>query len=71
MKEIKVATFCGPGEKCVSYVNAYTYYYHTDWNNCVIFNVQAKNGIEAKKIAKRLRIEHEARRVNPEPPEGV
>jgi len=49
--KIKVATFrhCEPGRKPM--YSAYTRYYNTAWAGCMVFEVEAKNGTEAKKKA--------------------
>lgn len=57
--EYKVGTFCYPKETRISKINAYTLTYNADWPECVEFLVQAPNGNEAKKIAKKLRAKHE------------
>lgn len=57
--KIKVGTFCDKGETRVSKIQAYTLTYNVSWTGGKEYEVEAKNGTEAKKIAKQLRLEDE------------
>lgn len=67
MKRIKVGTYYRPEERSgrpvrASHINAYTYWYNTNWPGCVEYEVEAANGTEAKRVAVRRRLEHEQAR---------
>lgn len=62
--EIRVATFFdqrlphGTFPR-LRHVSAYTLWYNPEWPGCIIYNVVAPNGKEARKLARRLRLNHE------------
>ena len=59
---IHVATYWHPRKNrpcCASQVRCYTRDYNSQWDDYVGFDVEAFTGTEAKKIAARLRVEHE------------
>jgi hypothetical protein len=60
-KAFEVATFCDKKETRISKVNAYTGYYNPCWDGYKMFVVEAVSDSEAKKIAKKLRLEWERR----------
>jgi hypothetical protein len=63
MKKFTVGTFYDPIEPLLkSRVSAYTCWYSNSWPGCVEFEVEAASGVEAKKLAKDLRLEHELKK---------
>ena len=64
MKTHKVATFfhARPGDEdrpMLRDISAYTLWYSTSWGGCVVYDINAESGAEAKKIARKRRLEHE------------
>lgn len=59
----KVATFFNPrkpGDKPkLSRISAYTRMYNSSWPGCIVYNVEADTGDQAKIIAARQRLAHE------------
>lgn len=55
---MKVATFFhGDAEDPkISKVMAYTSWYNPSWEGCVVYDVEAKNGTEAKRVAREMRL---------------
>lgn len=62
-KLIRVYTFYTPGDKLLkSYIDVYLTKL-SDWRYCISYSVPAKDGDEAKKAAKLLRLDHEIKKV--------
>ena len=62
MKPFKVATFYNakPGKPpTASKINAYTLWYNPAWPGCIVYEVDAANGADAKRQAVRRRLGHE------------
>lgn len=62
LRTIHVATYWHPRKNrpCrVSQVHCYTRDYNPQWDGYVGFDVEAASGTEAKRVAARLRVEHE------------
>jgi hypothetical protein len=55
---MKVATFFhgDPADPKISKVTAYTSWYNPAWSGCVTYDVEAKNGTEAKRKAREMRL---------------
>lgn len=56
---MKVATFFHGdyADPKISKIMAYTSWYNPAWSGCVMYDVEAKNGTEAKRKARQLRLE--------------
>jgi hypothetical protein len=57
MKTFRIGTFAeGPA---ISKISAYTQWYNPTWPGCIEYDIEAANGNEAKRIARRKRHAHE------------
>ena len=72
MAAYRVGTFCEAGKRRgppkASWINAYTLTFNEAWPGCIVYEVEASDGTEAKRIATKLRLEHERAQYTPEPP---
>lgn len=60
VKRYRVATFYdADGRPRRSKVRAYLRDYNEAWDNCIVYDVDAKSGPEAKRLAQSMRYEHE------------
>lgn len=60
MRTIRVGTFYSPGDKLIaSHIRAYTVYYDPEWEGCIVYDVEAESGKEAKAIAVQMRLRDE------------
>jgi len=60
MKTFRVATYAHKSKTGRLFVNAYTRTYSEDWHGCVVYDVLANSGSDAKKEAIRRRMESES-----------
>lgn len=74
MKRFTVGTFFHASELrgrrlTASRINAYTSMFNPNWDGCIVYEIEAASGAEAKRIAVQRRLEHE-RATRPEPGKG-
>ena len=60
-KTFRVATFARLTATGKVAVNAYTYWFNESWDGCIVYEIDAINGTEAKRIAIQKRKDHEAK----------
>ena len=61
MRTYNVATFANKGKDGKIIFTAYTRIYSPSWEGFIGYTVEAENGTQAKKIAIRMRKEHESK----------
>ena len=64
MKMFKVATFFNPEHRSGCKITAYLRDYNAAWDGCIEYDVEARNGRDAKMLARTARFEHERKRGN-------
>lgn len=60
-KTFKVATFARLTAAGNIAVKAYIYWFNESWDGCIVYEIDATNRTEAKKIAIQKRKDHEAK----------
>lgn len=61
-KTFRVATFVHERANGTKWFTAYTRMYNEAWDDCVMYEVEAASGAEAKAIANKMRKEAEQRK---------